>query len=229
MGRTVTLLAKSAFVASCSLVLFLAGDVLSAERPARAQTTGTCPNAQFIDTFEGTGNQQTDTFETTTDSFRVSYNVTGSEPNFPATLIIGIVDANANDPIMGSVGNATHEGNGRGETFVNAPPGSYFLDILFFGGNYTITVEQCEGGDPSRNPNPGGGGAAPVQDPVRDQYASKTLPPRTPPGDVSNPRDVIPRSGVRRIPPTGGPPYLAVGALALLGTALIVGRRVLKR
>jgi hypothetical protein len=183
VGRTVTLLAKAAFVASCSIVLFLSWEVLSEPNPARAQSTGTCPNAQLIDTFEGTGNQQTDTFNTTTDSFRVSYNVTGSEPNLPATLIIGVVDANANDPIMGSVGNATHEGNGRGETFVNAPPGTYFLDILFFGGNYTITVEQCEGGNPSRNPNPGGGGAAPV----RDQYASKTLPPRTPPGDVSNP------------------------------------------
>jgi hypothetical protein len=33
----------------------------------------------------------------------------------------------------------------------------------------------------------------------------------------------------RRVPPTGGPPYLAVGALALLGTALVVGRGVLKR
>ena len=31
-------------------------------------------------------------------------------------------------------------------------------------------------------------------------------------------RDVRPRSGVRRMPTTGGPPYLAVGALALLGT-----------
>jgi hypothetical protein len=205
----------------------LSWGVLGEEKPARAQTTGTCPNAQLIDTFEGTGNQQTDTFNTTTDSFRVSYNVTGSEPNFPATLIIGVADAN--DPNQSRVGNATHEGDGYGETFVNAPPGSYFLDIVFFGGNYTITVEQCEGGNPSRNPNPGGGGAAPVRDPGRDQYASKTLPPRTPPGDVSNPRDVIPRSGVRRIPPTGGPPYLAVGALALLGTALIVGRHVSKR
>jgi hypothetical protein len=221
--RTVASLAMSAFVASCTLVLFLTWEVPGEPRPASAQTTGTCPNAQFIDTFEGTGNQQTDTFDTTTDSFRVSYNVTGSEPTFPATLIIRVADAN--DPNLGSVGNATHEGDGRGETFVNSPPGSYFLDIVFFGGNYAITVEQCEGGNPSRNPNPGGGGAAPV----RDQYASKTLPPRTPPGDVSNPRDVMPGTGIRRVPATGGPPYLAIGALALLGVALIAGRGVLRR
>jgi hypothetical protein len=223
VAKIVALLAVLAFVASCSLVLFLSWEVLGEPRLARAQTTGTCPNAQLVDTFEGTGNQQTDTFNTTTDSFRVSYDVTGSEPNLPATLIIGVADAN--DPNRGSVGNATQEGNGRGETFVNSPPGSYFLDIVFFGGNYTITVEQCEGGDPSRNPNPGGGAAAPV----RNQYASKTLPPRTPPGDVSNPRDVIPRTGIRRVPATGGPPYLAIGAVVLLGVALIAGRVVLKR
>jgi hypothetical protein len=234
VGRTVTLLAKSVFVASCSLVVFLAWGVLSEERPARAQTTGTCPNAQFIDTFEGTGDQQTDTFNTTTNSLHITFNVTDTDPG-PASLSIYVIDAN--DPDQLSVGNASQDGDGQGETFVNAPAGTYFLDIGFFslgnGGQYTITVEQCEGGNPSRNPNPGGGGAAPVQAPaqapVRDQYASKRLPPRTPPGNVRNPRDVIPSGGVRRMPPTGGPPYLAVGALALLGTALVVGRGVLKR
>ena len=57
--------------------------------------------------------------------------------------------------------------------------------------------------------------------PVRDQYA--------PEGDVGNPKDVIPGTGVRRVPPTGGPPYLAVGALVLLGVALIAGRGILRR
>jgi hypothetical protein len=225
--RTVVSPAVSAFVASCSLVLLLSWEVLGEPKPARAQTTGTCPNAQLIDTFEGNGDQQTDTFDTTTNSLRVTFNVTGSDPDFPASLYIRVVDAN--DPDQFSVGNATQDGNGRGETFVNSPAGTYYLDISFFdvdgGGQYTITVEQCEGGTPSRNPNPGSGGAVPV----RDQYASKTLPPRTPPGDVSNPRDVIPRSSVRRMPPTGGPPYLSVGAVVLLGVALIAGRGALRR
>jgi micrococcal nuclease len=56
---------------------------------------------------------------------------------------------------------------------------------------------------------------------VRNQYA--------PEGDVGNPKDVIPGTGVRRVPPTGGPPYLVVGTLALLGVALIAGRGVLRR
>jgi Excalibur calcium-binding domain len=64
--------------------------------------------------------------------------------------------------------------------------------------------------------------------PVRDQYASKRLPPRTPPGDISNPRDVMPGTSVRRVPNTGGP-SIAVGALVLLGAALIAGHGVLRR
>jgi hypothetical protein len=192
--------------------------VLGEPRPARAQTTGTCPNAQLIDTFEGTGNQQTDTFDTTTNSLRVTYNVTGTDPD-PASLSIYIRDAN--DPDQLSVGNASQDGDGRGETFVNAPAGTYFLDISFFalgdGGQYTITVEQCEGGNPSRNP---GGRASPV----RNQYA-----PDKPLGPIDRPEGVIRRTTVRRVPPTGGPPYLAVGAVVLLGVALIAGRGVLRR
>jgi len=64
--------------------------------------------------------------------------------------------------------------------------------------------------------------------PVRDQYASKTLPPSTPPGDISNPRDVMPGTSVRRVPNTGGP-SIAVGAIVLLSAALIAGQGVLRR
>ena len=60
--------------------------------------------------------------------------------------------------------------------------------------------------------------------PVREQYEAKP-----PPGPVDRPEGVIPRTGVRRVPPTGGPPYLALGALVLLGVALIAGRGVLRR
>jgi hypothetical protein len=39
----------------------------------------------------------------------------------------------------------------------------------------------------------------------------------------SNPKDVVPNTAVKKMLDTGGPPYLAVGAPALLGTALFVG------
>jgi hypothetical protein len=56
---------------------------------------------------------------------------------------------------------------------------------------------------------------------VRVQYA--------PESDVGNPKDVIPGTGVRRVPSAGGPPYLALGALVLMGVALIVGRGLLRQ
>jgi hypothetical protein len=62
------------------------------------------------------------------------------------------------------------------------------------------------------------------QTPVGEQYG-----PKRQPGPVDRPEGVIPRTGVRRVPPTGGPPYLALGALLLLGVALIAGRGVLRR
>jgi hypothetical protein len=89
------------------------------------------------------------------------------------------------------------------------------------GATYTVIVEECsnpQGEPPPRNGTRGN------DTPVQDQYApDKQL------GPVDRPGGVIPRTGVRRVPPTGGPPYLAVGAVALLGMALIAGRAVLRR
>jgi hypothetical protein len=59
--------------------------------------------------------------------------------------------------------------------------------------------------------------------PDDDQYGNNKKAP------VDNPKGVMPGTTVKKIPPTGGPPYLAVGALALLGAAVIVGRGVLRR
>ncbi len=52
------------------------------------------------------------------------------------------------------MGNASQNEEGRGETFVNEPPGTYYLDIGGVG-EYTVRVEQCEGGTPSTNPQAG--------------------------------------------------------------------------
>jgi hypothetical protein len=59
--------------------------------------------------------------------------------------------------------------------------------------------------------------------PVGNQYGSKT------PGNINNPKDVIPDTTVKKMPDTGGPPYLAVGAALLLGAVLVAGRSVLGR
>jgi hypothetical protein len=78
------------------------------------------------------------------------------------------------------------------------------------------------------NPNPEGttpeGTTPETGTPAGDQYGKKV-----PPSDVSNPKNVIPGTGAKKIPNTGGPPYLAVGALALLGAAVIAGSGILRR
>ena len=62
----------------------------------------------------------------------------------------------------------------------------------------------------------GGGGATPAD----DQYR---------PGPVNNPKGVMPETVVvRKVPRTGGPPYIALAAVALLSVALIAGRAILK-
>ncbi len=85
---------------------------------------------------------------------------------------------------------------------------------------------------PNSGDDGGGGGQPPGgtgdegtsgdETPADDQYTTK-------PGPVDNPKGVMPGTGAKGIPKTGGPPYLAVGALALLAAALLVGRGVLKR
>src|SRR5919107_1090140 len=62
----------------------------------------------------------------------------------------------------------------------------------------------------------GGGGTTPAD----DQYRA---------GPVDNPKGVLPDTVVvRKVPDTGGPPYIALAAVALLSVALITGRAVLR-
>ncbi len=157
MGRIWTLLALSALVAACGVMLRMSWEPIS--EPAEAQTTGTCPRAQLIDTFEGNGVQQTDTFRTTTDSLRISFDATNTAGNnIAGYLFIDVIDAGTPNGLP--VATLSQEGDGRGETFANAPPGTYYLDIGAANLEYAITVEQCEGG------NPDGPGPQPRDPPV---------------------------------------------------------------
>ena len=62
----------------------------------------------------------------------------------------------------------------------------------------------------------GGGGTTAAN----DQYG---------PGPVNNPKGVMPNTVVvRKVPDTGGPPYIALAAVALLSVALIAARAILR-
>jgi hypothetical protein len=229
VGRTFTLLAKSVFVASCSLVLFLswelALDFFGRGSVADAQNEPLTLTQQGTNcVFTGTGIAETELFRVTSGNWTVAYEFPDVERG--VDLSMALIPFNQNNEVINS--SVVNESNpNKGSYKVTSTPGTYYLRLSGEGPDrpYTVTVDNCAGAagsatGPSRNPNPGGGAAVPV----RDQYG-----PDKRVGPIDRPAGVIPRTGVRRVPPTGGPPYLAVGALALLGTALIVGRRVLKR
>lgn len=138
--------------------------------------TGDCPSPQLIDEFSGNGNRNTDTFDTTTNQFRISYETT-STSEVEGILVINVIPAD--DPDQGSIESTSQDGSGTGESFINAPPGSYYLDITAGEVDYNITVEQCGSGDPpSTNPNPGSTTPQKTQPPPAPK--TPTAPPKTP-------------------------------------------------
>jgi hypothetical protein len=131
-----------------------------------------------------------------------SFRVTTTlETNTPQTFAFGAI---VNKEGGGYVTTISRESPGRDSSIVNAGPGRFFLDITSVYTNYVVTVEDCPGA------SPGG-------------------PPERRPGPVDRPEGVIERTPVREVPFTGGPPYLAVGGVVLLGAALIAGRGALRR
>jgi hypothetical protein len=203
-------------VASCWVFCLLATAEL-----ARAQSNEGCAN---LGTLASMGPQISDdrqTFETTTDRFRVTYEVDfkNDDPlefrDFTVDIIgrFGLPVESDSAERDASKSFVVIEDKGRFSVETDVEPDN--------GATYTMIVEECT--NPQGEPRPRNG-TPPNDTPVRDQYArDKQL------GPVDRPEGVIPRTGVRRVPPTGGPPYLAVGAVALLGVALIAGRAVLRR
>ncbi len=110
-----------------------------------------------------------------------------------------------------------------GRPRIEGPPGNFIGNHARFptsdksfdtDGDYSVVsstgVTGCRGG------TAGGDDTGSAQ----DQYDQ---------GDVSNPSDTVPNTSSKtQMPDTGGPPYLALGALLLMFAALLVGRGVLR-
>jgi Excalibur calcium-binding domain len=188
-------------------------------RQFSAQQEGGC---RLVDTFSGSGETRTDTpfFNIVGPQWRVLYETVNTAP--PSVGRGGIFGFFIRDErgLPLDPNGVEVRGDNSGIKNVNSDPGQYYIQIISAEVEWSLRVEDCA--------DPGGGGAVPVQDPVqnpvRGQYgADKRV------GPIDRPAGVIPRTSVRRVPRTGGPPYLAVGAVVLLGVALIAGRGVLKR
>ncbi len=160
-----------------------------------------CPNPRLIDEIDGTGSQQSPPFETSTDSFRISYNVQADIPDAPFFLSAERAGEADGQPPVADI--STQAPN-SGETFANAPPGRYFLNInTTTGARYTIRVEECgEGG--AASPGEGAKGA-PKEQP-------KTSPPPPPRPTPPPPPRPTPPPPPRPAPPA--PQFKAGGAEA---------------
>jgi hypothetical protein len=105
----------------------------------------------------------------------------------------------------------------NGRPTIVGPPGDYIGDHATFpdtdtafdtDGDYSVVS--------STGVTCGGGGTTAA----KVQYG---------PGPVNNPKGVMPDTVVaRKVPETGGPPYIALAAVALLSVALIAGRAILR-
>jgi hypothetical protein len=154
---------------------------------AQDDEDGSCPGAQVVNTFSGTGNQTTPVFETQGESFRISFDAT----NTRETERFNISVDSGEDGLISSV---SQEGAGSGESFVSQGPGSYSLDIASALLQYDIIVEDCNGG------GSGGNGVDPASEPLpsEDQYPSE------------NDENVS-----QSTPHTGGPSLSVVAAILL--------------
>jgi hypothetical protein len=158
-------------LATVALYLWL---VVDTETEVQAQAE--CPSPRLIDEITGSGDQQTAPFETTTDSFRISYEIT-------ADLEEAVFYANVESTDEGLLPGAgiSQEGSGTGESFVNEPPGRYFLSIITGGSTeYTIRIEECgEGGE--ANPGEGQSGQGTTSPKTNSPAPKKAAtPPKTP-------------------------------------------------
>lgn len=98
-----------------------------------------CPGAQTVDTFTGNGIQTTPLFETKGGSFRITSDVTSTDPNF----IFQVFVYDENNELVDIV---SQEQEGSSSSFVNEGAGRYYLEINSANTTYTVTVEDCVGG-----------------------------------------------------------------------------------
>ncbi len=117
---------------------------LGFEARAQEETSVACPDARLVDEFVGNGNQRTDSFDTTADSFRVTYDLMSTGDQEPSLNLLTYNEDGS------PAADAFQSGEGIGETLVDQPQGTYFLDLSTTGdADYVVTVEQCEGADSS--------------------------------------------------------------------------------
>lgn len=200
--------------------------VLLIVQPSEAQQGGAtgagaggnegCADPREVETFNGTENQITPSFNITGNTFRLLYDITDLDAD-PLGDIINIRPVDDGGPVGGAV---TLQDPGNGSQNVLEGPGSFTLEIESNGFEYSVTVEDCTGSASGTAPASTPGTSTPAAAPAPKATPSPTPAPKaTPKQREKVMRETVPK---RRLPPTGGVPApYAVYGFVLGGTSLL--------
>lgn len=169
MGRTSTFLLLALAVLCLGVVSRLTWEAIRSPEPASAQQAG----CSVVEEFNGNGDTTTPPFDISGERFLVNYAaVNTGPPEVPGVLGVVVRDANGNQ-----VGNARLDGEGSNVLSVSEGPGQFTIEIISAEVDYTISVEDCEGG---------GGGASPSASPAPE--ASPAPAPEASPAPTPDPQ-----------------------------------------
>jgi hypothetical protein len=200
--RRVLSLAGTSFVLSCFVLVLIAV-------PVRAQDSGGIP--------PGTAATGVDTDNTNSPPDLIE--VAASDCTVSPGASITLEDGDGTRAVFTDQQREITISAQNGSPTIAGPTADYIGDHATFpdtdtafdtDGDYSVvssTGVTCGGGNPGTTA-------------ADDQYR---------PGPVDNPKGVMPETVVvRKVPRTGGPPYIALAAVALLSVALIAGRAILR-
>lgn len=164
-----------------------------------------CPSAEVVESLGPATNDRRQAFDITGQSFRVTYqvNFTVSENRFRDFSVdivdeFGLVESDSTDQ-SGTRSFTVPEGPGSFEVVTDVEPEN--------GAGYTLVIEDCTGvGNGSGNGDGNGGGG---NGSANDQYSPNV--------EVTN----IINIPDKNLPPTGGPPLLAIFFSVVAGVGLI--------
>ena len=170
-------------------------DTMSGDQNDNQNGDGNCPSAETVlDEFTGSGDQQTETFDITGESFRVTFDVTNFTDEDDTVLSFNISVIEDNGDFVDSI---SQEGEGVDSSIVNQAPGTFFLDVSAINVDYTITVEDCTGDDDGSDVSGDDNNSNDDDDANNDGVIDDTVPDKD-------------------LPDTGGSPLIVVGGVTLL-------------
>ena len=169
--RTVRI--STAFYVALATLVVAAGFILRSgwEHTPQLRAQENCTE---VESFQGTGIQETPPFQVQSDTWRISYNWSSTNEDFGGIFQIYVHSAETDE--LATI--ISVEQPGSGESFVNEGAGSYYLNVNTAGAEWTVTVEDCE----QR------GGITPEKTP------EKTLE-KTPEKTPETPSKMIPKAG----------------------------------